>query len=143
MYIPEGYGTMFPYIVASEAIAYLDFLKQAFGATELGRTVLPDRRVANVRVRIGTTSFMLSEAGHDSQPTRSAFYLYVEDVDASYRRALECGAEDLFAPQDMPYGDRQGGVKDPAGNIWWVSTRTKRVPYDATVVKLRNRSVLR
>jgi len=130
MYIPEGYGTMFPYILVSDAFPYLEFLKQAFGATELGRTVLPNGRLANARVRIGSTSFMVSEAGDGSEPTRSAFYVYVENADDGYRKAVASGAMGLFAPQDMPYGDRQGGVTDPAGNIWWISTRTAHSAYD-------------
>lgn len=130
MYVPDGYGTMFPYIFASEAAPYLDFLARAFGAQELGRTAMPDGSIANARVRIGTTSFMVSSAGGRFEPTTSAFYLYVEDADAAFRTALANGASALFEPMDMPYGDRQGGVVDPAGNIWWISTRLVHEPYD-------------
>ena len=63
MYIPEGFGTVFPYIFASDAAAYLTFLERAFGAEVVGRTEAPDGTVANARVRIGTTAFMVSEAG--------------------------------------------------------------------------------
>ena len=63
MYVPDGYGTMFPYICVADAPAYLQFLQQAFGARELGRTVMPDGEIANARVRIGDTSFMVSD--HD------------------------------------------------------------------------------
>lgn len=130
MYIPDGYGTMFPYIFAADAPAYLQFLEHAFGARELGRTVTPDGDVANARVRIGDTSFMVSSARGSFEPTASAFYLYVDDADAAFGIALANGATAISEPADMPYGDRQGGVMDPAGNIWWISARFLRQPYD-------------
>jgi PhnB protein len=130
MYAPEGFGTVFPYIFASDAAAYLRFLERAFGAEVVGRTDAPDGTVANARVRIGTTAFMVSEAGGRFEPGRAAFYLYVEDADRTHREALACGADDIHAPRDMDYGDRQGGVIDPSGNTWWISTRLAHEPYD-------------
>ena len=92
MYIPKGFGTVFPYIFASDAAAYLTFLERAFGAEVVGRTEAPDGTVANARVRIGTTAFMVSEAGGRFKPSRAAFYIYVEDADQTHREALACGA---------------------------------------------------
>jgi len=130
MYIPDGYGTMFPYIVADNATSYLDFLKQAFAAQELGRTVMPDGEIANARVRIGTTNFMVTQATGTLKPTASAFYLYVENADIAFRTALASGAAVIFEPKEMPYGDKQGGITDTAGNIWWISNRFLHQPYD-------------
>lgn len=130
MYIPEGYGTVFPYIFASGAAAYLTFLEGAFGAEVLGKTEMPDGTVANARVRIGTTAFMVSEAGGQYKPSSAAFYIYVADADQTHRDALARGADDIHAPRAMDYGDRQGGVVDPSGNIWWISTRVTAEPYD-------------
>jgi PhnB protein len=121
---------MFPYIFADDAATYVSFLERAFGAEELGRTTMPDGEIANARVRIGTTKFMISSARESFAATTSAFYLYVEDADEAFRTALKCGARALAEPQNMPYGDRQGGVVDPAGNLWWISTRLVRQPYD-------------
>lgn len=130
MYIPEGFGTVFPYIVARDAPAYLTFLERAFGAEVVGRTEAPDGTVVNARVRIGTTTFMVSESSGQFEPSRASFYVYVEDADRTHAQALACGAEDIHAPRDMDYGDRQGGVTDPSGNTWWISTRTEHEPYD-------------
>ncbi len=130
MYIPEGFGTMFPYLFVKHAEKYISFLERAFDAVEKGRSVAPNGSVANSRMSIGSTSFMISEATEQLPPTKGAFYLYVEDADAAFRKATACDAKEMFAPTDMPYGDRQGGVVDPAGNIWWISQRTKHVPYD-------------
>jgi len=120
---------MFPYVFARNAEKYIDFLKRAFGAREMGRSV-HDNLIANARVRIGTTTFMVSDAGERIQPSQSAFYLYVENAEETYARALECGASGMFSPVEMPYGDKQGGVTDPSGNIWWISQRLVEKPYD-------------
>jgi PhnB protein len=130
MYIPEGFGTMFPYVFARNAEQLIAFLKNAFGAREMGRTVR-DNQIANARIRIGTTTFMVSDAGERIQPSQSAFYIYVENADEVYAKALASGASGMFSPVEMPYGDKQGGIADPSGNIWWISQRVVEKPYDA------------
>ena len=130
MYIPQGFGTMFPYIFVSEASDYIEFLKKAFHAVEVGRTTMPDGAVANARIRIGTSTFMVSEASQRIPATKSAFYLYVESADATLEKALSSGATKIFDPMDMPYKDRQAGITDPGGNIWWISQRLVDAPYD-------------
>ena len=96
MYVPEGFGTMFPYIFASEAAEYVSFLKAAFDAQQIGSTEAPDGTIANAQVRIGTTTFMVSEANERFKPSRAAFYLYVEDADQALERAVSCGAEKIM-----------------------------------------------
>jgi len=130
MYIPEGYGTVFPYIMVNDMNRFVDFLKAVFDAKELGRTVMPDGRVANCRLRIGTTSFMASAGGEGFPPMPVMHYIYVEDADATFAQALAHGATKIMEPADMPYEDRQGGVIDPCGNTWWISTRLVEEGYD-------------
>nr|WP_246756994.1 VOC family protein [Bradyrhizobium neotropicale] len=72
---------------------------------------------------------MLSEASEQFPASAAAFYLYVADADASMAKAERAGAEKIMDIADMPYGDRQGGVRDPSGNIWWVSQRTSAEAY--------------
>jgi PhnB protein len=120
---------MFPYFFVRNAEQFIQFLKNAFDAKELGRTVRGNQ-IANARIRIGTSSFMISDAGDRIQPTQSAFYLYVENADEAYAKAVSCGASGMFTPVEMPYGDKQGGVTDPFGNIWWISQRLVDKPYD-------------
>jgi PhnB protein len=130
MYIPPGYGTVFPYMIVSDMNRFVDFVKAVFDAKELGRTVRPDGRVANCRLRIGTTSFMVSAGGGDFPSIPAMHYIYVEDTDATFAKALANGAKKIMDPADMPYQDRQGGVIDPCGNTWWISTRLVEEPYD-------------
>jgi PhnB protein len=130
MHIPEGYGTVFPYFLVEDAERFVHFLKSVFDATEVGRTVTPDGRIANVRIRIGTSTFMISSGGENFKPMAAAYYVYVENADKTFAKALAHGATKLFEPMDMPYLDRQGGVVDPFGNIWWISTHLVPESYD-------------
>ena len=131
MYIPNGYGTVFPYFFVKDADRFVTFLKNVFDAVEVGRTVIPSGRIANARIRIGTSTFMVSEADPEQfGPTTAAYYIYVEDADATFVKALANGATKMFEPMNMPYQDRQGGVTDPFGNVWWISTHLVPEGYD-------------
>lgn len=130
MYIPEGYGTVFPYLMVDDMTRFVDFVKNVFDAKELGRTTLPNGRVANCRLRIGTTSFMASAGSEGFKPMPAMHYIYVEDTDATFAKALKHGATKVMDPADMPYDDRQAGVIDPCGNYWWISTRLIDESYD-------------
>ena len=79
------------------------------------------------QIRIGDSLVLVTSAGpRDAMP--SFLYLYVEDIDATFARALQAGAVALEMPQDMPYGDRRGMLKDPGGNIWQIATHTHDFP---------------
>lgn len=129
MYIPDGFNTVTPYFFVDGAERFVDFLKAAFDGRELGRTTRPDGRIANAQIRIGTSTVMVSEAPAQYKAMRGAYYLYVENADAAMERAIENGAVLEMEVGDMPYGDRQGGVVDPFGNIWWLSQRLEQGPY--------------
>jgi PhnB protein len=129
MYIPPGFGTVSPYIFADRAERLVDFLVEGLGGRETVRSSGPDGTIANCQVAIGDSTVMVSEAGGRFKPSRASFYLYVEDADAAMARALAAGGTCVMAVGDMPYGDRQGGVEDPGGNIWWISQRLIEEPY--------------
>lgn len=129
MYIPPGFGTVTPYFFVEGAERFVAFLVDGLGGTEVLRSLRPDGRIANAQVCIGTSTVMASEAGGAYRPMPMASYLYVEDADASMQRALAAGATLEFEVADMPYGDHQGGVRDPHGNLWWISQRLVQAPY--------------
>ena len=129
MYVPPGFNTITPYFFVKGAEQFAAFLVRGFSGTELLRTLRPDGRIANVQVRIGSSTIMASEASASYPPMPTACYLYVEDADKSMQQALAAGAALEMDVADMPYGDRQGGVKDPHGNIWWISQRLVQAPY--------------
>ena len=129
MHVPEGFGVVTPYIFAAGAEEYVRFLEGAFGAQELGRSTAPNGRIANCQLQFSATVIMVSEASEQFPATRAAYYLYVADADVAMAKAEQAGAQKIMDVGDMPYGDRQGGVRDPAGNIWWVSQRMTAEPY--------------
>ena len=130
MYIPPRFGTVTPYIFAKGADRLVRFLIEGLGGEETCRT-MGNGSIANCQVAIGTTTLMISEASERFPPSQASFYLYVENADDAMQRALDAGARLIMAVADMPYDDRQGGISDPSGNIWWVSQRLIEQPYDS------------
>lgn len=126
--IPDGYHTVTPVLTVADAAALIQFLKQAFEAKEVYRLDGPNGTVMHAEVRIGTSMVMLGEATHECKPSHATIALYVEDADALYKRALQAGAASVREPSDQFYGDRSAGVKDPAGNQWWIHTHIEDVP---------------
>ena len=125
--IPDGFHSVTPYLVVEGVASLVDFLKQAFDAKEIERTMLPDGTVMHAQVKIGDSFVMMGEARGESTPRPASLYLYVTDTDATYRRALQAGATSIMEPADQFYGDRNLGVKDPAGNQWWIATHKEDV----------------
>ena len=126
--IPEGYHTITPYLVVENPGRLIDFLTRAFGARETERIAQPDGSIMHAEVRIGDSAVMMGGAGSQHPAKLAGLYLYVEDVDAAYAKALQAGATSITAPADQFYGDRSAGVTDPAGNTWWIATHIEDVP---------------
>lgn len=126
--IPDGYHTVTPYLVVHDAAKLIEFLRQAFGA-ELAFEPMkrPDGKVMHADVMIGDSHVMLGEASEQYPATQTAIHLYVNDVDAMHKRATGAGGISTRAPEDMFYGDRTGGVKDFAGNTWYIATHKEDV----------------
>ena len=134
--IPEGYTAVTPYLTVKGAAQAIDFYKRAFGAEEVMRLASPEGCVMHAEIRIGGAVVML----HDEAPQWQAFspqtlgdspcsvMLYVEDVDAVVKRALDAGATLTMAVADQFYGDRAGAIKDPFGHKWHVATHVQDVP---------------
>jgi len=115
--IPDGFHTVTPYLVVPGVTTLLDFLKQAFDAQELLSPMLrADGSVGHAEVKIGDSIIMMGEPMGDMQPMPCSLYLYVQDADAVYQRALQAGATSLMEPADQFYGDRSAGVQDTVGN---------------------------
>jgi PhnB protein len=114
------HNTVTPYLTVQSAEQLVDFVKQAFGGVELFRTT-GSAGGLHAEVNIGDSKLMIGGyEGVEEMPT--ALHLYVPDADAVYQRALEAGATSLEEPVDQFYGDREAGVKDPTGNVWWIAT---------------------
>ena len=128
--VPERYHSVTPYLVVQGVPKLLEFLKQTFNSTELERVPRPDGTISHAEVRIGDSVVMMGEANAQSKPMPTMLYVYVEDVDAVYTRALQAGAKSVRELKDEFYGDRAGGVADPVGNQWWIATHKEDVSTD-------------
>ena len=129
-YKPEGFGTVTGYLFVENPEELIEFLKIAFYAEELNRSINPKNGdIANAILKIGSSCFMISQAKGQFLNMRAAFYLYVDNVDEMHKRAIENGAKQEFEPADMEYQDRQSGIIDPSGNYWWISKRLVKKEY--------------
>jgi len=126
--IPEGYHTVTPYITVDNAGEVMDFLKKAFGAQETFAMRDEQGNVRHGEMKVGTSMVMMGSS-HDQYKARPGnFYVYVEDCDAVYKKALAAGGKSLSEPSTQFYGDRHGGVTDSQGNNWWIATHVEDVP---------------
>ncbi len=127
--IPEGFHTVTPFIVAKDTRRLMEFLKQAFGA-EVTHITENDGVVMHGEVKIGDSMLMLAESSDQNPGSPAGIYLYVPDTDAVYKKAIDAGGESIMEPADQFYGDRNAGIKDFAGNYWWIGTHIEDVSAD-------------
>ncbi|MBT1072244.1 VOC family protein [Pelotalea chapellei] len=132
--IPEGYQSVTPIFIFKDARKAIDFYKQALDAHE--RMIVPGpngKGIMHAEIQVGSSIIMIGEE-NPQQECRSpetlggspiSLYMYVQDVDKSFRRALEAGAQERMPVQDMFWGDRIGAIQDPFGYSWTLATHTK------------------
>jgi PhnB protein len=128
--IPDGYHAITPALTVKNGGEAIEFYKRALGAEELMQIPGPDGRLMHAEMKIGDSRFMLAEempeqgcrAPASVGSTTSSLYVYVQDVDKAFRRAVEGGAKALMQPTDMFWGDRFGQVEDPSGHRWGLAT---------------------
>jgi PhnB protein len=122
-YKPDNYSTVSPYLIVDGASSTIDFLKSVFGAVELRRFPGAGGKLMHAEVRIDDTVVMIADGVEGWPPVPSYVHVYVSDVDAAYRRALEAGATSVQEPVKKEDEDKRGGVKDTGGTTWWIATR--------------------
>ena len=120
---PQGYSTVSPYLIVTNAAKTIAFLKEVLGAVELRAFPGPDGRLMHAEVRIDDTVVMLADATDGWPAVEAHVHAYVRDVDATYRRALDAGAVSVQEPVKKTDADKRGGVKDAGGTTWWIATR--------------------
>ncbi|MCX4694478.1 VOC family protein [Streptomyces sp. NBC_01408] len=125
--VPQGYGTVTPWIISRDTVRLIAFLKEAFGAEELSCLAGKDGSIAHAEVRIGDSVVMMFDARPEWPPTPGFLRLYVEDADAVHRRAVAAGGTSVTEVTHLAFGDRVGRVRDPLGNLYWIQTRVEDV----------------
>jgi len=134
--IPEGYHTATPFLVIDGAAEAIDYYKNAFGARERMRMEAPGNRIGHAEIEIGDSLVMLSDAFPQSTTkaptelggTTAGVFLYVEDVDAVVKKAVDGGATVTMEVADQFWGDRFGSITDPFGHSWSIATHVEDVP---------------
>ena len=121
-WIREGLHTVNPYLIVNNATELMRYIEQTFGAEQREVHRRPDGSIMHAEMRVGESVIELSDASAQYPPMQMALHVYVRDVDAVYKRAVEAGGTSLYEPMDQPYGDRDSGVKDPLGNNWYIGT---------------------
>jgi len=142
--IPEGYHSVTPYLIFSDAPAAIAFYKKALGAEEVMRMADPGGKVQHAEIKIGDSHIMLADEHPEIQALSPktvggspvSIHLYVEDVDAAVERAVAAGAKLVRPVADQFYGDRVGGIEDPFGYRWFIATRKE----DLTMDEIRRRA---
>ena len=137
--IPEGYHSITPYLSMKNADKAIEYYKKAFGAKEIGRISMPGGIVGHAEIEIAGSRFMLAEEmpewGNKGPQTLGGtpvgICLYVEDVDAVYKKAIDAGAkvDGNMEPKDQFYGDRTGTLVDPFGHKWTIATHIEDVSF--------------
>jgi len=143
--IPEGYRTLTTYLTIEKAAEAIDYYKDVFGAKERIRMEAPDGKIGHAELEIGDSLLMLSDAfpGATSRPptelggTTAGAFMYVEDVDAVVKRAVESGATITMEIADQFWGDRFGTITDPFGHSWSIATHVEDVPADEIAARAK------
>ena len=125
---PEGYPTVVPYLLVNSVEKEMEFLKYVFQAEPLEELKQPDGNIMHGEVRIGTAVIMLGKAKENFPSRESMNYVYVDNADEVYVRALKFGATSIMEPGDRFYGNREGGFTDPSGNQWWIAQILEVIP---------------
>lgn len=137
--VPEMYRTVTPTLTVRDAVAAIDFYKRAFGAQEIHRMMSPDgTKIMHAEIRIGDSMIMLNDefpemnclSPQTPNGVASTIFLYVENCDAAYKRAVDSGAHPIMPPSDMFWGDRFAKVRDPFGQEWSVATHVEDLTKD-------------
>jgi PhnB protein len=134
--VPEGYNTVTPYLAVEDAAEAIEYYKKAFGAKERVRMDTPDGKIGHAELEIGDSLVMLADPFPQASTrppkelggTTVSVFLYVEDVDAVVKQAVDAGATVTMEVADQFWGDRFGSITDPFGHSWSVATHVEDVP---------------
>jgi uncharacterized glyoxalase superfamily protein PhnB len=132
-YKPEGFHSVTPYLTVQGASRLIEFLKQAFGAEQLGVYPKPDGTIGHACMKVGNSMVELADGTDQWPPMPCALHVYVPNVDIVHEQAVKAGGISLHAPVDQVYGERSSVVRDMCGNNWYIATRTETLTEEEIV----------
>jgi uncharacterized glyoxalase superfamily protein PhnB len=124
-YKPGDCSTVSPYLIVDGANKTIEFLKEVFGAVEVRRFPDAEGKLRHAEVQIDDSVIMVADGAPGWPPIQAHVHIYVLDVDATYRRALDAGAVCVQEPVKKEDEDKRGGVKDAGGTTWWIATKVE------------------
>ncbi len=119
--IPPNYQTVMPYLIINEASNFIGFMKEVFGAVETHKTMRDPNTIMHGEIMIGGSTIMFADTTDKIDPSNAGLFIYVDDADVCYTKAIANGARSINELSDQPYG-RTGGILDPFGNTWWITS---------------------
>ncbi len=121
MKIPENYQTVMPYIIIENASNFFAYTKKVFGAKEMHKSMRDEKTIKHAEIMIGGSTIMFADANDKFEISNVGLFVYVDDADETYKTALENGGTVITGLANQPYG-RSGGIRDPFGNVWWITS---------------------
>jgi uncharacterized glyoxalase superfamily protein PhnB len=119
--IPEGYNTVMPYLILKNASEFIDFMTEVFEAEVTYKAMHDEKTIMHAELKIGDSKIMFADATEQWKVQPAGLFIYVDGADVVYNKAKLKGAEVVTLMTDQSYG-RSGGVKDPFGNTWWITS---------------------
>jgi PhnB protein len=118
--IPENYQRVMPYLIIKDGAKFIAFMQTVFGATEQYKAMRDESTIMHAEINIKGSTIMFADCTDTYTQQNAGMFIYVDNCDETYQKALDNGAENIMPPADQPYG-RSAGVKYPFGNTWWVT----------------------
>lgn len=119
--IPENHNTVMPYLIINNASKFIEFMQQVFNAELTYKGMRSETIITHAEIRMGDSTIMFADSTEQFQPETAGMFIYVDDADATFNKAISLGADVVMEMEDQSYG-RSGGVKDPFGNTWWITS---------------------
>jgi uncharacterized glyoxalase superfamily protein PhnB len=133
--IPEGFRSLTPYLIVDSAKNFLEFIRDAFAASEKFLVRDKSGAIRHAEARIGDSIIEFAESGPGWSAMPAGLHYYVKNSDEAYARALKAGGTSLYEPANRDYGDREAGVRDLAGNFWFIATHTGGKDYRPEILQ--------
>jgi len=119
--VPENYQAVMPYLILNDAASFIKFAREVFDAKEALKEMRDENVIMHAEIKIGDSTVMVAEATAEFEPQNAGLFVYVNDADSACEKAIELGSELVLEVTNKPYG-RSGGIKDPFGNTWWITS---------------------
>lgn len=119
--IPANYQTVMPYLILKDAADFIAFTQNVFGANETYKAMRDENIIMHGEIMIGGSTIMFADSTDRYGAQPAGLFVYVDDADETYKKAIEAGASVATELADQPYG-RSGGITDPFGNTWWITS---------------------